>query len=1043
MIENKFKAVIFDLDGVITKTALVHSVAWKEMFDTYLKQREATHGEKFVEFTHEGDYLIFVDGKPRYEGVKSFLESRGIELPYGEPSDDVEQETYCGVGNRKNIAFNNILERDGIQEYESTVKLMHRLKAEGIKIGVASSSKNAEKVLTVTGLIDLVETRVDGVVSAELGLNGKPAPDIFTTAADNLGVAYHEAVVIEDAISGVQAGKAGNFGLVLGLAREENAEGLWEAGADIVVEDISEIEFEGIQNWFENGLDDDNWSLSYSTYNPEKERSREALLSVGNGYFGTRGAFAFAKANEHNYAGTYMAGLFNKLTSKVEGKDIVNEDFVNIPNWLPITFKIEDGEWFDINNTEILDIERTLYFENGIFETSMLVKDGQGRETVIFSSRFASMDNKNVGGIDFAVSPQNYSGKITIKSTLEGAHKNDGVARYSSLEQQHLEPISQNANGNIQLLTVKTTQSNVYISEAARLEVSLMGEPVDADFVHSSSDGVIESIVSIDVEQEDSLYLSKTVWIEKSDSEIAQKTLLEKLANLADFSQLLDESTWAWDDIWDEVDMVVQGDRITQKMLRLHTYHLLTGTSPHNEDIDFGIPARALTGEAYRGHIFWDELYILPVYFVHYPEVAKSVLMYRFRRLNEARKYAKEFGFKGAMFPWQSGSDGSEETQKFHYNPLSDDWGDDYSSLQRHVSLAIAYNIIQYFHFTNDTDFIEEAGLEILLEIARFWESKSEFNTETGRYSIDKVMGPDEFHEAYADSKEGGIKDNAYTNVMTVWMFDQIKTIWDGISDDKKKLVSNKIDFSSSEIEKWSDISQKMNLVISDEGIISQYDGYFDLEELDWDYYAKKYENTHRMDRVLKAEGKSPDDYKVAKQADTLMLYYNLSNDKVTEIINGLGYKLPEDYIQKNLEYYLQRTSHGSTLSRVVHSYLAQQIGQEELSWSMFQNALTSDYNDIQGGTTAEGVHTGVMAGTLWIMYAAFAGIDFSGDVLSINPNLPKHWTQLAFGLDFKGARYQFHFENGEIEISCDKAREVVVQGKVLKLEAVEIKGEE
>jgi len=304
-------------------------------------------------------------------------------------------------------------------------------------------------------------------------------------------------------------------------------------------------------------------------------------------------------------------------------------------------------------------------------------------------------------------------------------------------------------------------------------------------------------------------------------------------------------------------------------------------------------------------------------------------------------------------------------------------------------------------------------------------------------------MGPDEFHEAYADSKEGGIKDNAYTNVMTVWMFDQIKIIWENISDDKKKLVSNKIDFSSSEIEKWSDISQKMNLVISDEGIISQYDGYFNLEELDWDYYAKKYENTHRMDRVLKAEGKSPDDYKVAKQADTLMLYYNLSNDKVTEIINGLGYKLPEDYIQKNLEYYLQRTSHGSTLSRVVHSYLAQQIGQEELSWSMFQNALTSDYNDIQGGTTAEGVHTGVMAGTVWIMYAAFAGIDFSGDVLSINPNLPKHWTQLAFGLDFKGARYQFHFENGEIEISCDKAREVVVQGKVLKLEAVEIKGEE
>ncbi len=1041
MIDNKLKAVIFDLDGVITKTALVHSIAWKEMFDTYLKQREEKHGEKFVEFTHEGDYLTFVDGKPRYEGVKSFLESRGIELPYGEPTDDVDIETYCGIGNRKNIAFNNILERDGIEEYESTVKLMHRLKEEGIKIGVASSSKNAEKVLTVTGLIDLIETRVDGVVSAELGLKGKPAPDIFTTAADNLGVAYHQAVVIEDAISGVQAGKAGNFGLVLGLAREDNAQGLWEAGADIVVEDISEIEFEGIQYWFENGMDDDNWSLSYSTYNGDKERSREALLSIGNGYFGTRGAFAFAEANEKNYAGTYMAGLFNRLTSKVEGRDIENEDFVNVPNWLPITFKIDDGEWFDVNTAEIIDIERTLYFENGIFETSMLVKDEQGRETVIFSSRFASMDNKNIGGINFAVSPQNYSGNISIKSSLEGAHKNDGVARYASLEQQHLEPVSQNANGNVQLLTVKTNQSNIYISEAARMDVSIQGEAIDVDFTHTATDGVIESVFSQNVEQEESLYLAKTVWIEKSDSLIEEKQLLDNLSNLAVYEQLTDESSLAWDDIWDEVDIVVEGDRRTQKMLRLHTYHLLTGTSPHNTEIDFGIPARALTGEAYRGHIFWDELYILPVYFVHYPEVAKSVLMYRFRRLNEARKYAQEFGFKGAMFPWQSGSDGREETQKYHYNPLSDDWGDDHSSLQRHVSLAIAYNIIQYFHFTEDAEFMQEAGLEMLLEIARFWESKCEFDEQSGRYSIDKVMGPDEFHEAYSDREEGGIKDNAYTNVMTVWMFDQIQEIWNKLDDENKAAATKAVNFDNAEFDKWSDISKKMRLVISEDGIISQYDGYFDLKELDWDYYAKKYENTHRMDRVLKAEGKTPDDYKVAKQADALMLYYNLSNDKVTEIIKGLGYDLPEDYIQKNLEYYLERTSHGSTLSRVVHSYLAQQIGQEDLSWSMFQNALTSDYNDIQGGTTAEGVHTGVMAGTLWIMYAAFAGIDFSGDVLSINPNLPEHWTQLAFGLVFKGAKYQFHFEDGEIEVSCDKAREVMVQGKVMKLEAVEIEG--
>ena len=243
--ENRlFDAVIFDLDGVITQTALVHSQAWKKMFDDYLRERAEKHGEAFREFSHQEDYLPYVDGKPRYKGVQSFLESRGINLPFGDPSDTPEMETICGIGNRKNIAFNNILEEDGVKEYPSTVELIHTLKAQGIHVGVASSSKNCKAVLEAAGLLHLMETRIDGVVSAELGLHGKPEPDIFTTAADRLGVSYDRAVVVEDAVSGVQAGKKGNFGLVLGIAREENHQELLVGGADIVVNDISEIGME-------------------------------------------------------------------------------------------------------------------------------------------------------------------------------------------------------------------------------------------------------------------------------------------------------------------------------------------------------------------------------------------------------------------------------------------------------------------------------------------------------------------------------------------------------------------------------------------------------------------------------------------------------------------------------------------------------------------------------------------------------------------------------------------------------------------------------
>ncbi len=246
-----FEAVIFDLDGVITKTALAHGKAWKEMFNRYLIEREIKHGEVFKEFTHVDDYLPYVDGKPRYKGVASFLESRGIDIPFGSPEDDPDMETICGLGNKKNVVFNAILERDGVEVYDSTLQLIKDLKNAGIKLGVASSSKNCELVLEKTNLLHYFETRVDGIVSAEMGLKGKPEPDIFTTAADNLGVAYDKTVVVEDAVSGVQAGAKGNFGMVIGLAREDNMEELAKNGADIVFKDIEELGgIEGIINWF-------------------------------------------------------------------------------------------------------------------------------------------------------------------------------------------------------------------------------------------------------------------------------------------------------------------------------------------------------------------------------------------------------------------------------------------------------------------------------------------------------------------------------------------------------------------------------------------------------------------------------------------------------------------------------------------------------------------------------------------------------------------------------------------------------------------------
>ena len=248
--EVPFKAVVFDLDGVVTKTALVHAASWKEMFDEYLKKRQERDGEPFKEFTHAGDYLPYVDGKPRYKGVQSFLESRGINIPFGDPSDSADQETVCGLGNKKNIKFKEILERDGVAIYEATVDLIKELRSLSVHTGVASSSKNCALVLKKAGLEELFETRIDGVASAEMGLKGKPEADIFVVAAQKMGTVPAEAIVVEDAVSGVQAGRNGKFGLVIGLARENNEKDLKENGADVVITDFEGVNVDKLVDWF-------------------------------------------------------------------------------------------------------------------------------------------------------------------------------------------------------------------------------------------------------------------------------------------------------------------------------------------------------------------------------------------------------------------------------------------------------------------------------------------------------------------------------------------------------------------------------------------------------------------------------------------------------------------------------------------------------------------------------------------------------------------------------------------------------------------------
>lgn len=1271
---NGIDAFILDMDGVVTNTSRVHAAAWKRAFDELLRERSRS-GENFTPFDERSDYLRYVDGKPRYEGAASFLASRGISLPYGDPSDGPDEHTVHGVGNRKNHYFVEHLERYGAEPYDTTVSFIRDMLSRGYRFALFTASKNAEKVLESSGLADLFEVVVDGNDAQELDLRGKPSPDIILEAARRLGVSPDRAVVIEDALAGVEAGSAGGFATVIGVDRGEQAAELKAHGADIVVRDLSELVVEGerrAERWLPSALscserifrsltggepaifldydgtltpivekpwmatmsdrmrhilselskhclvsivsgrdldnvrkmvgleeltyvgshgfevlgpegsyheggkgepflpslakaeeallavaeqipgawverkkfavtvhyrqveeedvprlermfdevwkefpdlrkaggkkvfellpnidwnkgrmveflldlmkadgartvplfigddvtDEDafrvladtgvtvvvsdrpresaakyslrdvnevalflerltglferwtargDWVLRYEGYDPDDEPLREAMCTISNGYFATRASAPEKDEDEHHYPGNYVAGVYNRLESEIAGRTIVNESIVNIPNWQYLTFRAEGGEWFDIDAANIVNYSQELDLRNAVLSRSVRFVDGRGRRTCVHQNRFVSMEHQHFGAFVTTITPENWSGSLEIMSAIDGDVDNSLVKRYRQLNNKHLTGLECGVSGkDIIWMQAETNQSRVSIAEAARTRVMADGEVLDVERRNVQDEGRVGQVMKVPVWEGLPIRVEKICAIFTSKDRAISEPLLEAVKNVErvpDTNYLLREHKDIWGALWERCGIHVETDqRMIAKILNLHIYHLLQTVSMNTIDLDAGVPPRGLHGEAYRGLIMWDDIFIFPFLNLRIPDVTRSLLLYRFRRLPEARWAAHQAGYRGAMFPWQSGSNGREEAQKLHLNPVSGEWIPDHSHLERHIGLAIAYNVWNYYQVSGDKDFMAIYGAEMLVNIARFWASKVEYNPALERYEILKVMGPDEFHERYPGSDVPGIDNNAYTNVMAAWALARTLDAVRMLPIAHRRDIWADLQLTDEELARWDEISRRMYIPFHGDGIISQFDGFDDLMELDWEAYRERYGDIHRLDRILKAEGDSPDNYKVSKQADVLMLFYLFSTDELSEIFERAGYRLDEDTIRKTVDYYMRRTSHGSTLSRVVHAWVLSRINRDA-SWGLFREALRSDISDIQGGTTHEGIHLGAMAGTVDIVQRCYSGLETRGDVIRFNPRLPAELKRLRFDID-----YRHHWINVDID---------------------------
>ncbi|MGW7381731.1 glycoside hydrolase family 65 protein [Streptomyces sp. NPDC054794] len=749
-----------------------------------------------------------------------------------------------------------------------------------------------------------------------------------------------------------------------------------------------------------------DWTWEWTGYDPAAERLRESLCTLGNGYFATRGAVPECRAGLVHCPGTYAAGCYNRLESVVSGRQVVNEDLVNLPNWLLFRFRLRRAEeawgpWFSPDMHALLEHRHTLDLRRAILTRAFRHRRDEAGALSVEQTRLVHMRDPHLAVLQTVFAAEGWSGEVEIESCLDGEVINGNVHRYRALNRRHVTRVRTGAQEpHTVWLSCRTSTSDVAVAMAARTTVTADLAAVSSMLRPGRHRAVHRLVVAIGPDRP--VTVEKTVALHTSrDTAISDPlgAAVDRVSTAADFPGLLDSHVAAWERLWRRADIQVPGE--AGRILRFHLFHVLQTLSPHTADLDVGVPARGLHGEAYRGHVFWDELFVLPYLNLHFPEISRGLLNYRYRRLPRACRAAAEIGRAGTMYPWQSGSDGREETQEWHLNPHSGHWLPDHSRLQHHVGSAIAYNVWQYCEATGDTEYLQTKGAEMLLQIARFWADLAVFDPDLRRYRIRGVVGPDEYHDSYPGAVRPGMDDNAYTNVTAAWTLNRTLDLLRRLPVWRREELFERVLLDSGELRTWEEISRRLRVPFH-QGVISQFEGYDSLAELDWDAYRRRYGSIRRLDRILEAEGDTVNRYKASKQADVLMLGYLFSPAELQQLFWQLGYDLDDEVWRRTVDYYLQRTSHGSTLSGLVHGLVLARARRAE-AWQYVHEALEADIADIQGGTTGEGIHLGAMAGTLDLVQRGLTGLETREDALRLDPVPLPALSEYGFSLRYRG----------------------------------------
>ncbi len=940
--KHQIKAVLFDLDGVIVFTDKYHYLGWKKLAE-----------EEGWDFDEELNNQL--RGIPRMASLQVILDHNDVEL-------SEEQKKACAE--RKNGYYQEMLRTELNEDdlYPGALELIEKLRAEGVRLGLCSSSRNALTVLERLGLTG----RFRAIVTGNEISRAKPAPQIFLLAADGLGVPPFHCLVFEDAESGVEAALAAGMKCI-GVGTPEVL-----PNAPECVQDYEEVDVGALLDAGRTSRPPaEAWTLAETEPRPNRRGYWESVFALSNGYIGLRGSYeeeAGAPAGPA-YPATFINGIYGyepyEFVVRFPGYPPHRHAVLNLCDWRALNIEV-DGERFSMSRGEVTEYRRELDMRRGVLERSLVWQSPAGAKLRIRTTRLVSMRRRHNAALRCEVTPLDSDVRLAFVSEFRG--KVPGRA----LPGEHTELVEHGQDREVQHFLYRTKTAPFRIGMAFLHELS--GEHAStAVFTPEEGDHLVERF-EVDAPAGQSVTLEKHACfytnLEASEGKLVSEAVEGARAAAEDgFEALLAEQTDWWARHWQEADVEIGGNVSDQQALRFSLFHL---RQSHPEDDLRSISANGLTGDAYSGHVFWDtEMYISPYFLYTRPGAVRPLLMYRWGLLDRARERAEQMDGAGALYSWNSIS--GEECGVVH----------EASTAEYHLVSDIALAVARYTQQTGDEAFLYDHGAEILFETARFLADLGAFIAlRDDRFCINVVCGPDEY--------ACGVNNNCYTNMLAAWHFRYAADVWRRMEERRPEEfaeLSAQLALGPEERELWLRAAESMYVPWNEElGIHEQDDSFLRLEPVDMSKVPRNTDirwSTHPLNLWR---------MRVIKQADVVLLMF------------VLGWEFDREVKRANYEFYEPLTCHGSSLSAGIHSIIASEIGRPEDAYDYFRQSVRLDLDDFKRNT-AGGLHLACAGGNWMAVVNGFAGMRDWPDGLHFDPCLPEAWDSYSFDIVYRGSR--------------------------------------